>query len=559
MSGRLRLFAWLTAVSARLSEMVLPSLFSRLACIAALFAAELLAFSLSIETPAIRGVGGLAGSLYLWAAPATIAIVAMATTFVTFAYLGSGEFSRPLAAGLEEAPVSKQLLALHCFAIGALCWTSILVFGAGDGQRPSDLAVVAWLSAGALSIVFAGFAFLAPRFWLQIVRRSEWTWAYAVAAGALAVAFRAYSSFLWQPSASLTFELVRFLLRPFLTDVIEDPARLIIGTNAFNVQIGPTCSGVEGVGLILIFTVLWLWIFRRSCRFPRALLLLPAGVAILWVLNGVRIALLIAIGDAGAGKMAAEGFHSQAGWIAFNAVAFGLAVTARKVSWFAVADRAKLRTTAGSSDANAAYLMPLLAMLAAGMIGHIFSARFDWAFPLQFASGALAIWLCRQEYRKIAVSPAWRPVLYGVASFAVWACLDLLLMKPGANAEAARALAAAPQPARIAWIAIRALAAVTAVPFAEELAFRAFLLRRIVSPAFRSVEPSQVTLLPILIASAASGLLYGDRWPAAAIAGLLYSLAYVRRGNIGDSLIAHTVSNAMLTAYVLLSGSWSIW
>jgi CAAX prenyl protease-like protein len=141
----------------------------------------------------------------------------------------------------------------------------------------------------------------------------------------------------------------------------------------------------------------------------------------------------------------------------------------------------------------------------------------------------------------------------------VWLTLDLLLVKQGNDAAAGLALASASQSARIFWIACRALGAVITVPIAEELAFRGFLIRRIVSPAFLSVERQSVTLLPVLISSIAFGVLHGDRWLAGALAGLLYAFAYLRRGKIGDAVAAHATTNALLAGYVLLWGKWSLW
>jgi exosortase/archaeosortase family protein len=74
--------------------------------------------------------------------------------------------------------------------------------------------------------------------------------------------------------------------------------------------------------------------FRKECRFPRSLILLPLGVTIVFVLNSLRIAALILIGNAGASEIALEGFHSQAGWIAVSAVGVGFACAIERIAWF---------------------------------------------------------------------------------------------------------------------------------------------------------------------------------------------------------------------------------
>jgi membrane protease YdiL (CAAX protease family) len=46
---------------------------------------------------------------------------------------------------------------------------------------------------------------------------------------------------------------------------------------------------------------------------------------------------------------------------------------------------------------------------------------------------------------------------------------------------------------------------------------------------------------------------------AGTIAGLLYAAVFLRRGRIGDAVVAHATTNALLAGYVLLWGKWSLW
>jgi len=40
---------------------------------------------------------------------------------------------------------------------------------------------------------------------------------------------------------------------------------------------------------------------------------------------------------------------------------------------------------------------------------------------------------------------------------------------------------------------------------------------------------------------------------------LLYAGAFLRRGKIGDAVIAHATTNALLAGLVLFSGRWYLW
>jgi CAAX prenyl protease-like protein len=114
-------------------------------------------------------------------------------------------------------------------------------------------------------------------------------------------------------------------------------------------------------------------------------------------------------------------------------------------------------------------------------------------------------------------------------------------------------------PARIGWLSVRTLAAVVTVPIAEELAFRGFLLRRLISSDFEAVSFQRWTFLAVMGSSVAFGLMHGDRWIAGTVAGLLYAVAQKWQGRIGDAVVAHGVTNALIAAWVLMGGHWSLW
>jgi CAAX prenyl protease-like protein len=126
------------------------------------------------------------------------------------------------------------------------------------------------------------------------------------------------------------------------------------------------------------------------------------------------------------------------------------------------------------------------------------------------------------------------------------------------NAIAA-GLALLSSPERISWLVIRTLAAVIAVPIAEELAFRGFLIRRLSSADFESLNPRQYSYIAALISSVTFGLLNGDRWLAGTVGGLIYAVAFLRRGRIGDAVVAYATTNALLAPCVLVGGKWDLW
>jgi CAAX prenyl protease-like protein len=121
---------------------------------------------------------------------------------------------------------------------------------------------------------------------------------------------------------------------------------------------------------------------------------------------------------------------------------------------------------------------------------------------------------------------------------------------PGSLAEMPAGLAAA-------WLIFRVLGSVITVPIAEELAFRGYVLRRLISADFNKLSP-HFTWLSFLLSSVLFGALHG-RWLAGTVAGMFYAWAMYRRGKVGDAIMAHATTNALIAADALLFGNWGLW
>ena len=128
--------------------------------------------------------------------------------------------------------------------------------------------------------------------------------------------------------------------------------------------------------------------------------------------------------------------------------------------------------------------MPLLAILAAGMVSHALSAGFEFLYPLRLVAALAALWVYRRSYgARICASPG---------ADRRWASDVRSLGRGRRPPHPPRRCRRRPWrrcPSRCAtlWIACRVIAAVGTVPLAEELAYRGYLMRRLVSPRFETV------------------------------------------------------------------------
>jgi exosortase E/protease (VPEID-CTERM system) len=556
----------LPGIAARSSRF---GLVPRLAVIAGVASAEILLGSYLVQAIPLDALHGAPETLRLVQHWLFRFVIAYAVSLALLASLRGASVVSALDAA-DQAAVRPRWALVHVLLLVPFLYLSAMLY---TPYVPFAAMAVAWhlIAIAATLALFATFAPAAV--WVGVLRKTGGLPIFAVVPAAAAVAAIKLSQMLWVPAAEITFRLVNLMLKPVLPGLESDSAARVLGTGRFAVQIAEQCSGLEGVGLMLAFCTAWLWFFRREYYFPRALLVIPIGVIAVFLLNTLRIAVLIIIGNAGYERVAVVGFHSQAGWIAFNLAAFGIAILAHTnpfLSRVAAERRARIAKASGAGGAaqvqtrsrdldgnpTAAYLMPLLVILAAGMIARSLSGDFESWYPLRLAAALAALWIYRRSYTGVNFGFSWRGPMTGVLVFAVWTAGAAWL---GTSADEPAALAALSPGMREAWISCRLVAAVFTVPLAEELAYRGYLLRRLTTAHFESAPFSAARWPALTLSALAFGVVHGRFWIAGTIAGLAYGALAIRTNKLGESITAHATTNALIAAQVLLFRHWWLW
>jgi len=452
------------------------------------------------------------------------------------------------------------VLHVGTLTVVALLYIYLLNF-ASDPQR-IQAAILLWLVCIVVLVVSLPIAFFSLRGLGRIFANLGSAWAYATAFAVFAILARDLVHAAWDAPGSVLgqalerncFSWVAGVLRFIYPQVVADPSSFTIGTPSFLVTIGGFCSGIEGMTLMMVLTSGWLVYSRRELRLSRAALLIPASLILMWSLNVVRIVVLVAIGDAGYPHVAVGGFHSEAGWILFNAVGIGFLFTADRIAWFrrdghvAIAGGLESASRVQADDnPAAAYLMPFLAILACSLITRAASSGFEYLYPLRLVVAFAVLWYFRANYRS-ASSPSsptnsnkvnwrfgWLGPSVGAAVFLLWIALSGVGPSSALPNPIAAGLAHLPGWQRYGWLTMRTLAAVVTVPIAEELAFRGYLARRILSADVEAVPLRSLNVTAILISSVAFGLMHGRMWIAGTLAGVLYALVAKYRGQLGEA------------------------
>jgi exosortase E/protease (VPEID-CTERM system) len=400
-------------------------------------------------------------------------------------------------------------------------------------------------------------AVLPPQAWRTLFERHWFLLLGAMSIGGLAWGAGQAAGGLWMPLGQSTMSLVAGLLRLVTTDVVLGPGEFVIGTSSFSGEIAAACSGYEGIGLASIFVGTYLWWRRNDLRWPNAWLLLPLAIGLIWLSNGLRLAGLILIGSWGWREIAVGGFHSQAGWLAFNAVALGIVVASQRSRFFSV--NVVHQSSAREAPPTAAYLMPLLALVATLMVTGAMSNGFDWLYPLRIIAVAAVVAYYFGHYRQLNWTWSWSAVGLGGVAFVLWMALEPAAPSGSLHHPIAGGLAGMSAGGAAMWLVFRVIGSVFAVPLAEELAFRGYLMRRLLSADFSEVPPTRFSWFALAVSSALFGALHPGRWLAGTMVGAIFGLALYRRGNVLDAVLAHATTNALIAVYVLSTGSWSLW
>jgi exosortase E/protease (VPEID-CTERM system) len=520
-----------------------------------LLLAEILGLTIAFDSGTVSGENHWWAALLLQSSQALRLAIAVAAATVLLGQASLRTAFRQAAEPLRGAGARWPFLLAHVAVYTAFAFTTSFVFG---GRLAASAAPGAWTLAWGLlalgTLVSWGLVLLPGSAWLCLGRQCGTVLAAGLATGTLAWVAAWLTRYLWEPLAQSTLVLVHGLLGLLYPGALHyQPADLEIGTSSFAVTIAPQCSGYEGLGLVCMFVAGYLWLFRHQLRFPHSLLLLPLGMAVIWLTNVVRIVALVVIGTEWSPDVAAGGFHSQAGWLAFNGVALGIVAVTQRLRFFA----RDAETEAGPAFPSAPYLLPFLALTAALMVTSALTHGFDLLYPLRVvAVFAAAAWFGR-TYAGWSWSWSWPAAAMGLAVFGLWLALEPASAS-GAGEGLATGLAGMSRAGAVTWIAFRVVGSVVAVPFAEELAFRGYLTRRLIAADFEQVPMGRFSWVSFLVSSACFGALHG-RWLAGTLAGMGFALVLYRRGRLADAVLAHATANALIAAYVLSFGAWSLW
>ena len=157
-------------------------------------------------------------------------------------------------------------------------------------------------------------------------------------------------------------------------------------------------------------------------------------------------------------------------------------------------------------------------------------------------------------------------ILLGLGVFVLWIAPDLLF--PGyrshwllSNSITGSVAAGLPESERsnLAVLVLRGMRAALIVPIVEELFWRAWLMRWLIRPEFFTVALGTYTPRAFWIVAILFAVEHGPFWDVGLACGILYNWWMVRTRSLGDLILAHGITNACLSVYVVAAGKWEYW
>jgi CAAX prenyl protease-like protein len=105
---------------------------------------------------------------------------------------------------------------------------------------------------------------------------------------------------------------------------------------------------------------------------------------------------------------------------------------------------------------------------------------------------------------------------------------------------------------------MRLIGLVILVPIAEELFWRGFLLRWVISSAWRDVPLGAFSFRSFFIVTVLFATTHPEWLAAAVYCALLNGVLYWKK-DLWSCVVAHAASNSMLAVYVMATESWWLW
>jgi CAAX prenyl protease-like protein len=217
------------------------------------------------------------------------------------------------------------------------------------------------------------------------------------------------------------------------------------------------------------------------------------------------------------------------------------------------------------SHITLAYVAPFCVYVACMGLERLWRIDGGWGYALRCILTLAAILVFSRRTVSLAVRKPVVSAALGLAVFVLWVAPDQLwnirhhwLFENGLTGAAVSSI---PVELRrnAAFLALRLCGSALLVPIMEELFWRAWLMRWLISENVETVPLGTYKLVAFWVTAGLFAAEHGPYWEVGLVAGVAYNWWMVRTRSLGDCILAHGVTNLVLGVFVIASGQWRYW
>ena len=212
------------------------------------------------------------------------------------------------------------------------------------------------------------------------------------------------------------------------------------------------------------------------------------------------------------------------------------------------------------------YILPFIVFMAF-LAGHEYlPIPAIWEYPFRVVAITAVLWFFSRSVIDPRVRRWGGTLALGAGVFVIWILPDLLwphyresiLFQ---NSITGKLGSSVPEELRGSWIVLvfRTIRSFIVVPIVEELFWRGWMMRWIVNTDFEKVPLGAYSAGAFWLTAALFASEHGPYWEVGLIAGIAYNWWMIRTKSLGDCILAHAVTNGLLSAYVIVYGQWQYW
>lgn len=212
------------------------------------------------------------------------------------------------------------------------------------------------------------------------------------------------------------------------------------------------------------------------------------------------------------------------------------------------------------------YVAPFAVFLAFLALDRLLPFSPAIVFSLRFVIVLAVLIFVSRHVIPTRVNQFWLSVILGVVVFAIWIGPDVLWPHYRRHWLFTNSIMGAPKTSidplmklSPLFILVRVLSSVVNVPILEELFWRGWLMRWLIDRDFLKVPLGAYTPYAFWVVALLFASEHGSYWDVGLVTGVIYNWWLVKTRNLANCILAHAVTNACLSIYVVARDQWQYW